>query len=197
MRSSPCLDGVSVAHIFNCLYSLIVCLHVFSSVLWCPLLCPPLPRDVCRWVHILVLFHCVCCALWCQTHTDNMSNVTVSYKRQEMLTIHEHMNSPPFVLCAVILCVLTIWVPFFILRTLCYQFLSIVHFWLLLRCSLAVIYCFKTPVSSTLVLNMTSVILQTLVQYVSTGMGLMLDLYYCKLTERKLNRYYMTSSTFT
>ena len=159
--------------------------------------CSPLPRDVCRWVHILVLFHCVCCALWCQTHIDDMSNVAVSYKRQELLTIHEHMNSPPFVFCAVILCVLTFWVLFFILRTLCYQFLSIVHFWLLLRCSLAVIYCFKTAVSSILVLNMTSVILQTLVQYVFTGMGLMLDLYYCKLTERKLNRYYMTSSTFT
>ena len=33
MRSPPCLDGVSVAHIFSCLYYLIVCLHVFSSVL--------------------------------------------------------------------------------------------------------------------------------------------------------------------
>jgi hypothetical protein len=176
---------------------LVPCCDVHYNVRIKTKYCSPLPRDVCRWVHILVLFHCVCCALWCQAHIDCMSNVAVYYKRQKLLTIHEHMNSPPFVLCAVILCVLTIWVPFFILRTLCYQFLSIVHFWLLLRCSLAVIYCFKTPVSSTLAVNMTSVILQTLTQIVFTGMGLMLDFYYCKLNDRKFIRYYMTSSTFT
>jgi len=176
---------------------LVPCCDVHYNVRIQTKYCSPLPRDVWRRVHILVLFHCVCFVLWCPTWIDDMSNVAVSYKRQELLTIHEHMSSPPFALCAMLLCVLTFWVPFLILRTLSYQFLSIVHFWLPLRCSLAVIYCFKTSVSSILTSNMTSVILQTLTQHVFTGMGLMLDLYYCKLNDRKLIRYYMTSSTFT
>ena len=48
----------------------------------------------------------------------------------------------------IVLCFCVVGLFFFVVCTLCCQFLWIVHFWLLLRYSLMVIYCFKIRVSS-------------------------------------------------
>ena len=69
----------------------------------------------------------------------------VSYKRQEMLTIHKHLGSPPVFGESVLLIFLVFCVVFFVLFVcvLCsqyYQFLWIVYSWLPLRFSLTFNY---------------------------------------------------------
>ena len=41
----------------------------------------------------------------------------VSYKKQELLTLHEHLSSAPFFsFCVALLCVFTFWVPYYDVR---------------------------------------------------------------------------------
>jgi len=137
------------------------------------------------------------CQVFCRTWLYIWVTRRVSYKKQELLTLRDHLSSPTFfcmvhvaliLFVAVLLCVFTFWLPccdvcydfrktrfvyalplvvcclflrylclfaysgiqhrlccvfalfFFVLCTLCYQFLWIVHFWLPFRYSLAFIF---------------------------------------------------------
>ena len=46
----------------------------------------------------LVFGICVCLRAWCSTRLDCMSNMAdVIYKRQELLTVHEHLDTSPVI----------------------------------------------------------------------------------------------------
>ena len=56
-----------------------------------------LPQVGCRRVDVLFGI-CVCLRAWCSTRLDCMSNMAdVIYKRQELITVHEHLDTFPVI----------------------------------------------------------------------------------------------------
>ena len=115
MSSTPVFGRVRVAHLFSFLCCPVMCLHVLSSVLWCPLRFLHKHDDrfiftpvVCRRAHVFITLFVFVCVQWRPTH------IVVC-----------------FLFCLSSSCVLC---------TQCCQFLWIVHSWLFLRFSLTFLY---------------------------------------------------------
>ena len=53
-----------------------------------------LPPVVCRRPHVLFMLFVFACAQWCPTCIDYASSMLLFYQRQELLTLHEHLDSP-------------------------------------------------------------------------------------------------------
>ena len=121
----------------------------------------------------------------------------VSYKKQELTILREQMSSPWVILLCPIMCLYVLLsyisvqhilccifvLSFFVLCTLCCQFLWIVHFWLSLRYSLTFIYLMYTmlPVSLDcpflIVPSVFSNVYLSYVHYVASFSGL--SIFYC------------------
>jgi hypothetical protein len=103
--------------------------------------------------HVLFMLFMFVCAQWCETRLCSCAAWRVSCKRQELLTLREHMASPPvfdgacvsnlfsFSCCGFLFCLSSSCV---LCSQYC-QFLWIVLFWLSVRFSLPFYYFFYLP----------------------------------------------------